>query len=96
MVPLSGTGVRRTWTSTVFSLLFTPVGRYAVMAFIAIVVLSGNPNPDLIKRTIEENASDYLVKGVGDLTGEGLAASIRTAIKSNAAICEIKSMKEPT
>lgn len=41
MVPLSGTGARRTWISTVFSLLFTPVGRYAIMAFIAIVVLSG-------------------------------------------------------
>ena len=37
----SGTGVKRTWTATVFSLLFTPVGRYAIMAFIAIVVLSG-------------------------------------------------------
>ena len=27
--------------NTVFSLLFTPLGRYAVMAFIAIAVLSG-------------------------------------------------------
>jgi high-affinity K+ transport system ATPase subunit B len=27
--------------NTVFSLLFTPVGRYAVMAFIAVIVLSG-------------------------------------------------------
>lgn len=41
MAPLSGTGVKRTWISTVFSLLFTPVGRYAIMAFIAVVVLSG-------------------------------------------------------
>ena len=36
-----GTGARRTWMNTVFSLLFTPLGRYAVMAFIAIAVLSG-------------------------------------------------------
>ena len=37
----SGIGASKTWTATVFSLLLTPVGRYAVMAFIAIVVLSG-------------------------------------------------------
>ena len=37
----SGTGARRTWMNTVFSLLFTPLGRYAVMAFIAVAVLSG-------------------------------------------------------
>ena len=36
-----GTGAKSTWTNTVFSLLFTPVGRYAVMAFTAIAVLSG-------------------------------------------------------
>ena len=41
MAQPSGTGAKRTWTATVFSLLFTPVGRYAVMAFTAIAVLSG-------------------------------------------------------
>ncbi len=61
---------------------------------IAIVVLSGNPDPEVIKRTISENASEYLVKGIGDSTGEALASSIRTAIKNNAAICELKSLKE--
>lgn len=59
---------------------------------IAIVVLSGNPDPELIRRTISENASDYLVKGVGDSTGVALANSINTAIKSNTAICELRSM----
>ena len=41
MVGLSGTGAKRTWTATVFSLLFTPVGRYAIMAFIIVMALSG-------------------------------------------------------
>jgi hypothetical protein len=36
-----GTGASRTWTSTVFSLLFTPVGRYAVMGVIIVMALSG-------------------------------------------------------
>ena len=38
---VSGTGARNTWMNTVFSLLFTPVGRYLAMAVIAVVVLSG-------------------------------------------------------
>ncbi len=59
---------------------------------VAIIVLSGHSDPELIARTISENASDFLVKGVGDRTGEGLAASIRTAIKSNTAIYTLKSM----
>ena len=37
----SGSGARSTWTSTVFSLLFTPVGRYAVMGVIIVMALSG-------------------------------------------------------
>jgi len=41
LVPLSGTGARRTWMNTVFSLLFTPIGRYAVMGVIIVMVLSG-------------------------------------------------------
>lgn len=61
---------------------------------IAIVVLSGYSDPELISKTISENASDFLVKGIGDRTGEGLASSIRTAIKSNEAICTLKDMKK--
>lgn len=61
---------------------------------VAIVVLSGNADPSLINRTISENASDYLVKGIGDATGEALAASIRAAIKNNAAICTLRNMKD--
>ena len=37
----SGTGASKTWISTVFSLLFTPIGRYAVMGVIIVMVLSG-------------------------------------------------------
>jgi len=36
LVPLSGTGVKRTWTGTVFSLLFTPVGRYFIIALLVL------------------------------------------------------------
>ena len=41
MVGPSGTGARRTWISTVFSLLFTPVGRYAVIGVIIVMTLTG-------------------------------------------------------
>jgi high-affinity K+ transport system ATPase subunit B len=37
----SGTGAKRTWTNTVFSLLFTPVGRYAAMGVIIVMALTG-------------------------------------------------------
>ena len=41
MVGPSGTGAKRTWTATVFSLLFTPVGRYAVIAAVILMTLTG-------------------------------------------------------
>jgi hypothetical protein len=41
LVPLSGFGVKRTWISTVFSLLFTPLGRYAIMGFIILSIMTG-------------------------------------------------------
>jgi hypothetical protein len=40
-VQLFGTGGNRTWTKTVFSLLFTPIGRYAFLAALILVVLGG-------------------------------------------------------
>jgi len=41
LVPLSGSGVKRTWINTVFSLLFTPLGRYAIMGFIILSIMTG-------------------------------------------------------
>ena len=37
----SGTGAKRTWMRTVFSLLLTPMGRYLFIAAIIVVSLGG-------------------------------------------------------
>jgi high-affinity K+ transport system ATPase subunit B len=38
-VQLFGIGGNRTWSGTVFSILFTPIGRYAFIAALILVVL---------------------------------------------------------
>jgi high-affinity K+ transport system ATPase subunit B len=40
LAPLSGTGAKKTWISTVFSLLFTPLGRYAIIAMLVLGLTS--------------------------------------------------------
>lgn len=48
----------------------------------AIVVLSGNSNPDIIYDLISANASGYLVKLRDDLKAETMAGEINKAIES--------------
>lgn len=55
---------------------------------VAIVVLSGNSCPDLIRRTIAGSASNYLIKGQDDCDPQVLASSIRQAIQTNEA-CQL-------
>src|SRR5678815_255343 len=49
----------------------------------AIVVLSGNEDPERIRQCIRDSASSYLVKGRDDQNSEAMAAAIFSAITSN-------------
>lgn len=49
----------------------------------AIIVLSGYEDTDYMRRAISQSASNYLVKGRDDGSGEALACHIRTGIKLN-------------
>ena len=68
MVGPSGTGAKRTWTATVFSLLFTPVGRYAVMGVIIVMALSGvyyKIRRDAVAE-VEAAATAYVLRRTGN------------------------------
>lgn len=57
----------------------------------AVVVLSGYTDPDFIRKSIMDSASNYLIKGMDDQDADVLAGSIRLAIKNNEACRKVES-----
>jgi DNA-binding response OmpR family regulator len=62
----------------------------AVSKNCAIVVLSGNENPELIGRMIKQSADDYLIKGRDDRNKPAMVARIRAAISDHFSFETIK------
>lgn len=62
----------------------------AVSKNCAIVVLSGNENPELIARMIKQSADDYLIKGRDDRNKPAMVARIRAAISDHFSFETIK------
>jgi len=60
----------------------------------AIVVLSGNEDPGIVRKCITDSASSYLIKGRDDQNVETLVSAIDTAMANNAISQKVEQVRK--